>query len=98
MVARKNHDPAVRLLEPGKDVPRCARGRSPRRFAKIAAAWLERIAPGTHRRIKGLRLVAAYGIAAMLGTMLAGSYGLSSGALLGYLAAGFALWASVSEG
>jgi len=67
-------------------------------FATIVTAWLERIDPGTHRRIKGLRLVAAYGIAAMLGTLLGSSYGLPGGALLGYLAAGFALWASVSEG
>jgi hypothetical protein len=28
------------------------------------ADWLDRIDPGTHRRIKGLRLVTAYGIAA----------------------------------
>jgi Fusaric acid resistance protein-like len=62
------------------------------------AAWLERVDPGTHRRIKGLRLVTAYGMAAMLGTLLGNSYGLSGGALLGYLAGGFALWASVSEG
>jgi hypothetical protein len=62
-----------------------------------AAAWLERIDPGTHRRIKGLRLVTAYGIAAMLGTMPVISHGLSHGTLLSFLAAGFALWASVSE-
>jgi hypothetical protein len=61
------------------------------------SAWLDRVDPGTHRRIKGLRLVTAYGIAAMLGTLLGASYGLSHGALLGSLAAGFALWASVSE-
>jgi hypothetical protein len=37
---------------------------------KIAfAARLDRIDPGTHRRIKGLRLVTAYAIAGMLGTM-----------------------------
>lgn len=30
------------------------------------AHWLDRIDPGTHRRIKGLRLVTAYAIAAML--------------------------------
>ena len=28
--------------------------------------WLDRIDPGVHRRVKGLRLVTAYGIAAML--------------------------------
>jgi hypothetical protein len=47
-----------------------------------AGAWLERIDPGTHRRIKGLRLVTAYGIAAMLGTLQAISHGLPSGASL----------------
>jgi hypothetical protein len=62
------------------------------------SVWFDRIDPGAHRRIKGLRLVTAYGIAAMLGTLLGGSHGLSSGALLGPLAGGFALWASVSEG
>jgi hypothetical protein len=31
--------------------------------------WLGCIAPGGHRRIEGLRLVTAYAIAAMLGTM-----------------------------
>ncbi len=34
-----------------------------------ARSWLEQIDPGAHRRIKGLRLVTAFGIAAMLGTM-----------------------------
>ena len=34
-----------------------------------AAHWLDRIDPGAHRRIRGLRLVTAYGIAAMLGEM-----------------------------
>jgi hypothetical protein len=62
------------------------------------ASWLERIDPGVHRRIKGLRLVTAYGIAAMLGVVLYRSYEFSGGAFLSYLAAGFALWASVSEG
>lgn len=66
-------------------------------FAR-ASAWLDRIDSGTHRRIKGLRLVTAYGIAALLGTVLGSSHGLSSGVLLGSLAGGFALWASVSEG
>ena len=36
---------------------------------RAAAAWLDCIDPGAHRRIKGLRLVTAFGIAAMLGTM-----------------------------
>jgi hypothetical protein len=35
--------------------------------ARIAADWLERVDPGTHRRIKGLRLATVYGIAALLG-------------------------------
>jgi hypothetical protein len=63
-----------------------------------AIGWLERIDPGTHRRIKGLRLVTAYGIAAMLGILPAISHGLVHGSLLSTVAAGFALWASVSEG
>jgi hypothetical protein len=61
------------------------------------AEWLEHIDPGTHRRIKGLRLVTAYGIAALLGRLPEFSRGLSNGAWLRFLAAGFALWASVSE-
>jgi Fusaric acid resistance protein-like len=61
-------------------------------------AWLEQIDPGSHRRIKGLRLVTAYGIAAMLGAMPAIAQGLHNGASLSALAGGFALWASVSEG
>ena len=61
------------------------------------AAWLDRVDPGTHRRIKGLRLVTAYGIAAMLGTMPDIAAGLPNGAALPSLASGFALWGSVSE-
>jgi|ERR1700756_3282975 len=61
------------------------------------ADWLERVDPGTHRRIKGLRLVTAYGIAALLGHLPEFSRGLSDSAWLSFLAAGFALWASVSE-
>src|ERR1700722_11906253 len=60
--------------------------------------WLESIDPGVHRRVQGLRLVTAYGIAAMLGALLYSSYHLSGGWVLSYLAAGFSLWASVSEG
>jgi hypothetical protein len=60
--------------------------------------WLDRIDPGVHRRVKGLRLVTAYGIAAMLGALLDRSYHISGGSFLSYLAAGFSLWASVSEG
>jgi hypothetical protein len=29
-------------------------------------SWFDRIDPGTHRRIKGLRLVTAFGLAALL--------------------------------
>jgi hypothetical protein len=58
-------------------------------------AFLDRLDPGTHRRIKGLRLVTAFGLAAMLATVPGIAYG--RGMLLGTLSAGFALWASVSE-
>lgn len=61
-------------------------------------AWLERLDPGTHRRIKGLRLVTAYGIAAMLGMQVEVAGVLPQYASLGVLAGNFALWASVSEG
>jgi len=61
-------------------------------------AWLDRIDPGAHRRVKGLRLVTAYGIAAMLGALLYNSHHISGSSSLSYLAAGFGLWASVSEG
>jgi Fusaric acid resistance protein-like len=61
-------------------------------------AWLDRIDPGAHRRIKGLRLVTAYGIAAALGTLRDISGGVPSNLALGTLAGNIALWASVSEG
>ncbi len=48
--------------------------------------------------MKGLRLVTACGIAAMLGALVVSSYQISGGSSLSYLAAGFGLWASVSEG
>ncbi len=60
-------------------------------------AWLDRVDPGTHRRIKGLRLVTAYGLAAMLGTMPDIAAGLPNAAALPGLSSGFALWGSVSE-
>lgn len=63
----------------------------------MMVGWLERIDPGTHRRVKGLRLVTAYGIATLLGTLQDISRGLPGHASLSYLAGGFALWASVSE-
>jgi hypothetical protein len=60
--------------------------------------YFDRLDPTATRRIKGLRLVAAYGIAVLIGTSRGLTHGLSSGASLGALAGGFALWASVSEG
>jgi hypothetical protein len=66
--------------------------------ASAIVEWLERIDPGAHRRVKGLRLVTAYGIAAMLGALPAISHGLHTARELSFLAGGFALWASVSEG
>lgn len=50
-----------------------------------------------HRRIKGLRLVTAYGNAAALGTLQDVTHGLPGATLVGSLAGSFALWASVSE-
>jgi len=66
-----------------------------RRLAAGISNWFDRIDPGTHRRIKGLRLVTAFGLAGMLSTVPEIATG--HGRTLGYLAAGFALWASVSE-
>jgi len=65
-------------------------------LATRIGAWFDGIDPGAHRRVKGLRLITAYGLAAMLATVpnIAEGYG----PLLSPLAAGFALWASVSEG
>ncbi len=61
-------------------------------------SWLDRVDPGAHRRVKGLRLVIAYSIAALAGLLPALKDGLTGGDALSPLAAGFALWASVSEG
>jgi hypothetical protein len=69
----------------------------PRPLAALGR-WLDRVDPGTHRRIKGLRLVTAYGIAAALGTLQDIAHSVPSSVSLGYLAGSFALWASVSEG
>jgi hypothetical protein len=63
----------------------------------LVLIWLDRVDPGAHRRIKGLRLVTAYALAAMLGAMPEVAQGVSSRAMLSALASGFALWASVSE-
>jgi hypothetical protein len=76
-------------------------GKSLRSMLRPVAAvdrWLDRVDPGTHRRIKGLRLVTAYGIAAALGTLQDIAHSVPSSISLGYLAGSFALWASVSEG
>lgn len=75
---------------------KCLRGMLP----PVAALghWLDRVDPGTHRRIKGLRLVTAYGLAAALGTLQDIARSVPSSVSLGYLAGSFALWASVSEG
>ncbi|CAB3762675.1 FUSC family protein [Paraburkholderia humisilvae] len=64
---------------------------------QAALAWLERVDPGAHRRVKGLRLVTAYGLAAALGALNDVTRDVHEGALLATLAASFALWASVSE-
>jgi hypothetical protein len=61
-------------------------------------SWLDGIDPGVHRRVKGLRLVTAYGIAAMLGALHGISHSLPDAGSLSALAGNFALWASVSEG
>ena len=81
------------------------RGRQVTGWGNVARArlrdvgrWLDRTDPGAHRRVKGLRLITAYGIAAMLGTMGDITRGLQGGSSLAALAGGFALWASVSEG
>jgi hypothetical protein len=73
-------------------------GRKVLRPVAAADRWLDRVDPGTHRRIKGLRLVTAYGIAAALGTLQDIAQSVPSSVSLGYLAGSFALWASVSEG
>jgi hypothetical protein len=64
----------------------------------VLGRWLDRIDPGTHRRIKGLRLVTAYGIAAALGALQDIAHHVPGSIPLSYLAGSFALWASVSEG
>jgi hypothetical protein len=66
-------------------------------IAGAVLAWLDRLDPGTHRRIKGLRLVTAFSLAWMASTMPGIALRSSAGADLGAMVAGFALWASVSE-
>ena len=90
-------------MQPVRPTNRAAKPAFPREAHRLRAfikvgQWLDRIDPGVHRRIKGLRLVTAYGIAAMLGTMPEISRAVPNAASLSSIAAGFALWASVSEG
>ena len=63
----------------------------------LVAARLEHIDPGAHRRVKGLRIVTAYGGGLALGTVQDVTALAPSHASLATLAGGFALWASVSE-
>ena len=90
-------NPATDAADPEADEPSGQHGERGRSFVGIAH-WLEAIDPGTHRRIKGLRLVTAYAIAAMLGALPAIKAGLTDGSSLSAMAGGVALWASVSEG
>lgn len=60
-----------------------------------AIGWVERMDPEAHRRVKGLRLVTAYGIAALLGSAV--SQQNAQAAALSLLAGNMALWASVLE-
>ncbi|WP_250527003.1 FUSC family protein [Caballeronia sp. GAWG2-1] len=66
-------------------------------FLRAGLAWLDCVDPGTHRRIKGLRLVTAYGLAAALGGLHDVTRDVPASVSVGMLAAAFALWASVSE-
>lgn len=63
----------------------------------VISAWLERVDPGAHRRVKGLRLASAYGGALAVGTLHDVTVLAPGHASLAQLAAGIALWASVSE-
>jgi hypothetical protein len=73
-----------------------------RRLRRSAIArgmdWVERLDQGGSRRIKGLRLVSAYAIAVLVGALPGVRGRVAHGVLLSFLAGGFALWASVSEG
>lgn len=62
-------------------------------------AWLDRLDPGVHRRIKGLRLISAYVAAALAGVYFRQSWpGLHGAEWLAVIAGNFALLASVLEG
>ncbi|MDR5739933.1 MULTISPECIES: FUSC family protein [unclassified Caballeronia] len=67
------------------------------RLITAMSTWLDGIDPGTHRRIKGLRLVTAYGLAAAIGALHDVTREVPASVSVGTLAATFALWASVSE-
>jgi Fusaric acid resistance protein-like len=60
-------------------------------------AWFECIDPGAYRRVKGLRIVTAYGGALALGTVHDITVLDPGHASIAMLAGGFALWASVFE-
>lgn len=60
-------------------------------------AWLDHVDPGAHRRIKGVRLVVAYALAAAIGSWHGFARHAHTGVSVGTLAATFALWASVSD-
>lgn len=72
-------------------------GRSGAELIDALGCFIERLDPGAHRRVKGLRLVTAYGLAVALGSLQDLTHRLSGAAMIGSLAGGFALWASVSE-
>lgn len=69
-----------------------------RRLFSSLSRLLKRIDPGAHRRVKGLRLVTAYGIAALMGAALVAGGTHTEDTPLALLAGGIALWASVCEG
>lgn len=69
-----------------------------RTFLHSFSFWLNRIDPGGRRRVKGLRLVKAYGIAALMGAALLAGGAHPENAPLALLAGGIALWASVCKG
>ena len=90
-------EPSTDPVEHEPAAPATRRDVSAKQPFAALSAWAERVDPGTHRRIKGLRLVTAYGLAAALGTLQDVTHGLPRNVSVGTLAAGFALWASVSE-
>ncbi|MDQ7981770.1 FUSC family protein [Paraburkholderia sp. SARCC-3016] len=98
-------DSAQAGLPHARRMPRGAAGAALRAFTRrflaqplhALEAWFERVDPGTHRRVKGLRLVTAYGIAAALGALHDVTREVQQSAMLTTLAASIALWASVFE-